>query len=118
MNEQENSQGQERVEPEQTSAAGGTAPSLEPKQSVQEGKAKGEVSLANKYRLKIAFLFSDFWVAIIFGYFYSCKPINAKNHPVYSALFNGIGHGSLAFIYGFIGMGGNLSNAMIKSVDA
>ena len=75
MNEQENSQGQERVEPEQTSAAGGTAPSLEPKQSVQEGKAKGVVLPAKKYRLKIAFLFSDFWVAIIFGYFYMIRNI-------------------------------------------
>ena len=73
MNEQENSQGQERAEPEQTSAAGGTAPSLQPKQSVQEGEVRGVVLPAKKYRLKIALLFSDVWAAIIFGYYYMIR---------------------------------------------
>lgn len=85
MNEQENSQGQERVEPEQTSAAGGTAPSLQPKQSVQEGEVKGVVLPAKKYRLKIALLFSDVWAAIIFGYYYMIRnTVTAVNEEGFS----------------------------------
>ena len=75
MNEQENSQGQERVAPEQTSAAEAMPPSLKPKQSVEEAKVKGVILPAKKYRLKIALLFSDAWAAIIFGYYYMIRNI-------------------------------------------
>jgi len=75
MNEQENSQGQEEVAPEQTSAAEAMPSSLQPKQSVEEGEVKGVVLPAKKYRLKIALLFSDAWAAIIFGYYYMIRNI-------------------------------------------
>ena len=70
MSEQENSQGEETVAPEQTSAPGGAPASVEPEQSVEVPEVRGVVLPAKKYRLKIALLFLDFWAVIMVGYGY------------------------------------------------
>ena len=77
MSEQENSQDQERVAPEKTSAPEAASASVEPRQSVEAVKLKGVVLPAKKYRLKIALLFLDLWAAIVFGYV--CMILNIAN---------------------------------------
>ena len=69
MNEQENGQGQDGAAPEQISAAGGTAPSAQPEQIVEDVKVKGVILPVKKYFLKIVLLFSDVWIAVILGYY-------------------------------------------------
>ena len=45
------------------------------------------------------------------GYLYSGRPFNGKNHPVWSTMLNGFGHGSLVFMLGFAGAGGLFGDA-------
>ena len=53
---------------------------------------------------------------IALGYIYSGRPFYWKNDPVASTLLNGIGHGSLIFVFGFVGAGGLIGDAILLSV--
>jgi 4-hydroxybenzoate polyprenyltransferase len=61
----------------------------------------------------MGFLFA---VGLIFGYIYSGKPFYAKNHPLGSVLANGIAHGPLLFLAGYVGAGGILSSGIVPSI--
>ena len=50
------------------------------------------------------------------GYIYSGKPFFWKNHPVAGTLLNGVAHGSLAFIFGFMGSGGPVLLSAVYSM--
>lgn len=53
---------------------------------------------------------------ITLGYLYSGKPFHGENDPVASTLLNGIGHGSLIFVFAFTGAGGLIGDAILLSV--
>ena len=53
---------------------------------------------------------------IALGYLYSGRPFHGKNDPAASTLLNGIGHGSLIFVFGFVGAGGLIGDAILLSV--
>jgi 4-hydroxybenzoate polyprenyltransferase len=57
-----------------------------------------------------------FAIGLAVGYIYSGKPINARNHPLGSVLTNGIAHGPLLFLIGYVGSGGVLWNGLIPSL--
>ena len=56
------------------------------------------------------------FVSILLGYFYSAKPFYWKNQPVWGAISNGFGHGSLVFMLGYIGAGGRFDNSFLLSI--
>jgi len=78
MNEQEDGQGQQRVAPELVGAPPGPGGIVQPQQGGQEPAAKGVVLPAKQYRLKVVFLFSDIWAAIIFGYYCMIRDVLAS----------------------------------------
>ena len=65
------------------------------------------------YSQLIGVLFS---FGILLGYIYSGKPLIGKNRPIMSALLNGVAHGMMPFIAGFVGAGGRFGHAAIYSL--
>jgi 4-hydroxybenzoate polyprenyltransferase len=61
----------------------------------------------------IGFLFA---IGIVLGYFYSGWPFNGQNNPVAGTLLNGIAHGGLVFVAGYVGAGGPLVRATVLSM--
>ncbi len=55
-------------------------------------------------------------VLIILACLYSGKPFFCKNHPAWGTILNGFGHGSLAFIMGFVGAGGQFGDSFLLSI--
>lgn len=53
---------------------------------------------------------------ITLGYFYSGTPFHGENDSVAGTLLNGIGYGSLIFVFGFTGAGGLIGDAILLSV--
>jgi 4-hydroxybenzoate polyprenyltransferase len=53
---------------------------------------------------------------VAFGYLYSGRPFRGEKDPVAGALLNGIGYGSLIFIFAFTGAGGLIGDAILLSV--
>ncbi|MBL7154312.1 MAG: hypothetical protein ISS79_11395 [Phycisphaerae bacterium] len=69
MNEQDNSRKEEEAAPEQKDVASETAASAQPEQSLTTAGVGAVVLPPKKYLLKVMFLFSDVWAAIILGYY-------------------------------------------------
>jgi 4-hydroxybenzoate polyprenyltransferase len=57
-----------------------------------------------------------FTVGLALGYIYSGKPFYGKNRPIISVLCNGIAHGILPFLAGYIGAGGMLQAGFVNSI--
>jgi 4-hydroxybenzoate polyprenyltransferase len=57
-----------------------------------------------------------FTIGLILGYIYSGKPFYGKNHPILSTLSNGIAHGILPFLVGYIAAGGVFRTGVIYSI--
>jgi 4-hydroxybenzoate polyprenyltransferase len=57
-----------------------------------------------------------FALGISLGYFYSGPPLFGKNNPYLSTLFNGVAHGLLPFLAGFVGAGGILGLGLIYAI--
>jgi 4-hydroxybenzoate polyprenyltransferase len=57
-----------------------------------------------------------FTIGLIFGYIYSGKPFYGKNRPIVSVLSNGIAHGILPFLAGYIGAGGRWQAGAVFSL--
>jgi 4-hydroxybenzoate polyprenyltransferase len=75
--------------------------------------AIGTIAGAFCYDVLIGILFT---IGIGLGYFYSGKPFLGKNRPVTSTLLNGVAHGMMPFIAGFVGAGGRFGHAAIYSL--
>ncbi len=61
----------------------------------------------------IGYLFA---LGLILGYIYSGKPFYGKNHPILSTLSNGIAHGILPFLVGYVAAGGIFRTGIIYSI--
>jgi 4-hydroxybenzoate polyprenyltransferase len=55
-------------------------------------------------------------LGLALGYIYSAGPFYAKNHPLASVLANGLAHGPLLFLIGYIGAGGTFRNGLVPSI--
>lgn len=55
-------------------------------------------------------------ILVALGYLYSGKPFYGKNRPVLGTLLNGIGHGSLGIVLGYLAAGGGTVRAVLLSV--
>lgn len=68
---------------------------------------------AYKFGLTIGLLFS---LGLILGYFYSARPIMGKDNPYLSTLFNGLAHGPIPFVAGYVGAGGEIPKGAILAL--
>jgi 4-hydroxybenzoate polyprenyltransferase len=57
-----------------------------------------------------------FTFGLILGFIYSGKPFYGKNRPIISVLSNGIAHGILPFLAGYIGAGGRWQAGSVLSL--
>jgi 4-hydroxybenzoate polyprenyltransferase len=56
-----------------------------------------------------------FIFGLTLGYIYSGKPFYGKNHPIVGALSNGIAHGMMPFVAGYVAAGGELGRGLVCS---
>jgi 4-hydroxybenzoate polyprenyltransferase len=57
-----------------------------------------------------------FALGLMLGYVYSGKPFYGKNHPIIGTLSNGVAHGTLPFVAGYVTAGGVIGSGFVYSI--
>jgi len=75
----------------------------------------GVATLSGAFYLDIKLGYINLF-GLILGFLYSAKPFFGKNRPILGTLLNGVGHGSVVFIIGYVVSEGPLASSIINSL--